>query len=167
MDAVKTKIEALGGSVKISSVPGQGSIMKLQLPLTVAIIQSLMVTVADETYAIPLSNVVRDVGIKASEIKTIEGKEVILLRGEVLPLLRMHEILNCENEQEDKENLIVVVVEKMGSNIGLVVDDLLGQQEVIIKTLDNKILKNMKGFAGATILGDGSVALILDIATLI
>ncbi|WP_407357048.1 chemotaxis protein CheA [Methanolobus sp. WCC5] len=167
MDAVKTKIEALGGSVKISSVPGQGSIMKLQLPLTVAIIQSLMVTVADETYAIPLSNVVRDVGIKASEIKTIEGKEVILLRGEVLPLLRMHEILNCENEQENKENLIVVVVEKMGSNIGLVVDDLLGQQEVIIKTLDNKILKNMKGFAGATILGDGSVALILDIATLI
>ncbi|MEZ5335895.1 MAG: chemotaxis protein CheA [Methanolobus sp.] len=167
MDAVKTKIEALGGSVKITSVPGQGSIMKLQLPLTVAIIQSLMVTVADETYAIPLGNVIRDVGIKASDIKSIEGKEVIMLRGEVLPLLRLHDILECPTEVEDKENLIVVVVEKMGSNIGLVVDDLLGQQEVIIKTLDNKILKNMRGFAGATILGDGSVALILDIATLI
>ncbi|WMW24486.1 chemotaxis protein CheA [Methanolobus sediminis] len=167
MDAVKNKIEALGGSVKISSVPGQGSIMKLQLPLTVAIIQSLMVTVADETYAIPLGNVIRDVGIKASDIKTIEGKEVIMLRGEVLPLLRLHDVLECPTEEEDKHNLIVVVVEKMGSNIGLVVDDLLGQQEVIIKTLDNKLLKNMKGFAGATILGDGSVALILDIATLI
>jgi Chemotaxis protein histidine kinase and related kinases len=167
MDAVKTKIEALGGSVKISSVPGQGSIMKLQLPLTVAIIQSLMVTVAGETYAIPLGNVIRDVGIKASDIKTIEGKEVIMLRGEVLPLLRLHDVLECPTEEEEKQNLIVVVVEKMGSNIGLVVDDLLGQQEVIIKTLDNKLLKNMKGFAGATILGDGSVALILDIATLI
>jgi two-component system chemotaxis sensor kinase CheA len=167
MDAVKTKIEALGGSVKISSVPGQGSIMKLQLPLTVAIIQSLMVTVAGETYAIPLGNVIRDVGIKSSDIKTIEGKEVIMLRGEVLPLLRLHDVLECPTEAEDKQNLIVVVVEKMGSNIGLVVDDLLGQQEVIIKTLDNKLLKNMKGFAGATILGDGSVSLILDIATLI
>nr|WP_242492617.1 chemotaxis protein CheA [Methanolobus psychrotolerans] len=167
MDAVKTKIESLGGSVKISSVAGQGSIMKLQLPLTVAIIQSLMVTVADETYAIPLSNVVRDVGIKSSDIKTIEGKEVILLRGEVLPLLRLHDVLECTKEEEDKKNLIVVVVEKMGSNIGFVVDNLLGQQEVIIKTLDNKLLKNMRGFAGATILGDGSVALILDIASLI
>ncbi|WP_406600970.1 chemotaxis protein CheW [Methanolobus mangrovi] len=167
MDAVKTKIESLGGSVKISSVPGQGSIMKLQLPLTVAIIQSLMVTVADETYAIPLGNVIRDVGIKASEIKTIEGKEVVLLRGEVLPLLRLHDVLDCTEEQEEKKTLIVVVVEKMGNNIGLVVDSLLGQQEVIIKTLDNKILKNIRGFAGATILGDGSVALILDIATLI
>jgi two-component system chemotaxis sensor kinase CheA len=167
MDAVKTKIEALGGSVKISSVPGQGSIMKLQLPLTVAIIQSLMVTVAGETYAIPLGNVIRDVGIKSNDIKTIEGKEVIMLRGEVLPLLRLHDVLECPTEAEDKQNLIVVVVEKMGSNIGLVVDDLLGQQEVIIKTLDNKLLKNMKGFAGATILGDGSVSLILDIATLI
>ncbi|WP_340818894.1 chemotaxis protein CheA [Methanolobus sp. WCC4] len=167
MDAVKTKIEALGGTVKITSVPGQGSIMRLQLPLTVAIIQSLMVTVSDETYAIPLGNVIRDVGIKASDIKSIEGKEVIMLRGEVLPLLRLHDVLDCPAEQEDKENLIVVVVEKMGNNIGFVVDDLLGQQEVIIKTLDNKILKNTRGFAGATILGDGSVALILDIATLI
>lgn len=167
MDAVKAKIEALGGTVKVSSVPGQGSSIKLQLPLTVAIIQSLMVTIAGETYAIPLTNVVRDVGIKASDIKTIEGKEVILLRGEVLPLLRLRDVLECPGEAEKKENLIVVVVERMGSNIGFVVDQLLGQQEVIIKTLDNKLLKNTKGFAGATILGDGSVALILDIATMI
>jgi two-component system chemotaxis sensor kinase CheA len=167
MDAVKTKIEALGGTVKVSSVPGSGSSIKLQLPLTVAIIQSLMVTIAGETYAIPLANVVRDVGIKARDIKTIEGKEVILLRGEVLPLLRLRDVLQCPGEAEKKENLIVVVVERMGNNIGFVVDQLLGQQEVIIKTLDNKLLKNTRGFAGATILGDGSVALILDIATLI
>jgi two-component system chemotaxis sensor kinase CheA len=167
MDAVKNKIESLGGTVKISSTPGHGSSMKLQLPLTVAIIQSLMVTVGDETYAIPLANVVRDVGIKTSDIKTIEGKEVIMLRGEVLPLLRLHDVLDSPHVVEDKENLIVVVVEKMGNNIGFVVDTLLGQQEVIIKTLDNKLLKNTKGFAGATILGDGSVALILDIGTLI
>lgn len=167
MDAVKAKIEALGGTVKVSSVPGQGSSIKLQLPLTVAIIQSLMVTIAGETYAIPLANVVRDVGIKTRDIKTIEGKEVILLRGEVLPLLRLRDVLECPGEAEKKENLIVVVVERMGSNIGFVVDQLLGQQEVIIKTLDNKLLKNTKGFAGATILGDGSVALILDIATMI
>jgi two-component system chemotaxis sensor kinase CheA len=167
MDAVKTKIEALGGTVKVSSVPGSGSSIKLQLPLTVAIIQSLMVTIAGETYAIPLANVVRDVGIKARDIKTIEGKEVILLRGEVLPLLRLCDVLQCPGEAEKKENLIVVVVERMGNSIGFVVDQLLGQQEVIIKTLDNKLLKNTRGFAGATILGDGSVALILDIATLI
>jgi two-component system chemotaxis sensor kinase CheA len=167
MDAVKNKIESLGGTVKISSTPGHGSLMKLQLPLTVAIIQSLMVTVGDENYAIPLANIVRDIGIKTSDIKTIEGKEVILLRGEVLPLLRLHDVLDSPHVVEVKENLIVVVVEKMGNNIGFVVDNLLGIQEVIIKTFDNKLLKNTRGFAGATILGDGSVALILDIGTLI
>ena len=167
MDVVKTKIETLGGSVKVESTEGSGTKVQLQLPLTVAIIQSLMVKVANEVYAIPLTNVVRDVGIKASEIKTMEGEEVILLRGEVLPLLRLHRVLQSTVPEEDKENLIVVVVEKMGNNVGFVVDELLGQQEVIIKTLDSKLLKSTKGFAGATILGDGSVSLILDIATLI
>ena len=167
MDVVRTKIETLGGSVQVESSEGSGTKVQLQLPLTVAIIQSLMVKVANEVYAIPLTNVVRDVGIKASEIKTMEGEEVILLRGEVLPLLRLHRVLQSTVPEEDKENLIVVVVEKMGNNVGLVVDELLGQQEVIIKTLDSKLLKSTKGFAGATILGDGSVSLILDIATLI
>ncbi len=167
MDVVKTKIETLGGSVNVESTEGSGTKVQLQLPLTVAIIQSLMVKVVDEVYAIPLTSVIRDVGIKASEIKTVEGEEVILLRGEVLPLLRLHRVLKSTADEEDKENLIVVVVEKMGNNVGLVVDELIGQQEVIIKTLDSKMLKNTKGFAGATILGDGSVALILDIATLI
>ncbi len=167
MDVAKTKIESLGGNVSVRSVPGEGSIVTLQLPLTIAIIQSLMIKTAGETYAIPLNNVVRDVGIKSQDIKTIEGQEVILLRGEVLPLLRLNSILDCPVEVDDKENLIVVVVEKMGNHFGFVVDELLGQQEVIIKSLDSKVLRSVKGFAGATILGDGTVCLILDIGTLV
>lgn len=167
MDVVKTKIESLGGNVSVRSVPGEGSIVTLQLPLTIAIIQSLMIKTAGETYAIPLNNVVRDVGIKSEDIKTIEGQEVILLRGEVLPLLRLNSLLDCPAEVQNKENLIVVVVEKMENHFGFVVDELLGQQEVIIKSLDSKVLRSVKGFAGATILGDGTVCLILDIGTLV
>lgn len=167
MDVVKTKIESLGGNVSVRSALGEGSVVTLQLPLTIAIIQSLMIRTAGETYAIPLNNVVRDVGIRSRDIKTIEGQEVILLRGEVLPLLRLNSILGCPVEVNDKENLIVVVVEKMGNHVGFVVDELLGQQEVIIKSLDSKVLRNVKGFAGATILGDGTVCLILDIGTLV
>ncbi len=167
MDVAKTKIESLGGNVSVRSVMGEGSIVTLQLPLTIAIIQSLMIKTAGETYAIPLNNVVRDVGIKSKDIKTIEGQEVILLRGEVLPLLRLDNLLDCHVEENNKENLIVVVVEKMGNHFGFVVDELLGQQEVIIKSLDSKVLRSVKGFAGATILGDGTVCLILDIGTLV
>lgn len=167
MDVVKTKIESLGGNVSVKSVLGEGSIVTLQLPLTIAIIQSLMIRIAGETYAIPLNNVVRDVGISSKDIKTIEGQEVILLRGEVLPLLRLNSTLDCPVKVNDKENLIVVVVEKMGNHFGFVVDELLGQQEVIIKSLDSKVLRSVKGFAGATIQGDGTVCLILDIGTLV
>ena len=167
MDVVKTKIEALGGNVTVKSISGEGSIVTLQLPLTIAIIQSLLIKTGGETYAIPLNNVVRDVGIKSKDIKTIEGQEVILLRGEVLPLLKLDEVLECSAKVSDKENLIVVIVEKMGNHVGFVVDELLGQQEVIIKSLDSKVLRSVKGFAGATILGDGTVSLILDIGTLI
>jgi len=167
MDVVKTKIESLGGNVSVKSVLGEGSIVTLQLPLTIAIIQSLMIRTAGETYAIPLNNVVRDVGIRSKDIKTIEGQEVILLRGEVLPLLRLNSTLDCPVKVNDKENLIVVVVEKMGKHFGFVVDELLGQQEVIIKSLDSKVLRSVKGFAGATIQGDGTVCLILDIGTLV
>ncbi|WP_321418029.1 chemotaxis protein CheA [uncultured Methanomethylovorans sp.] len=167
MDVAKTKIESLGGNVSVKSVIGEGSIVTLQLPLTIAIIQSLMIKTAGETYAIPLNNVVRDVGIKSKDIKTIEGQEVILLRGEVLPLLRLEKLLDSHVEETTKENLIVVVVEKLGNHFGFVVDELLGQQEVIIKSLDSKMLRSVKGFAGATILGDGTVCLIIDIGTLV
>lgn len=165
MDVVRTKIEGMGGSLKLESIHGKGTKIELKLPLTVAIIQSLMVKLKDEVYAIPITSVVRDLAIRKDQIQTIQGEETVLIRGEVLPIIRLHNIFGLESN--GSENLIVVVVERMGSNVGLVVDQLIGQQEVIIKNLDNRILKGIKGFAGATILGDGNVALILDIGTLL
>lgn len=165
MDVVKNKIGSMGGSIKLDSIVGKGTIIKLKLPLTVAIIHSLMVKVGTDTYAIPIANVIRDLAIKRSEIKTIQGEEVILVRGEVLPLVWLNKLFDIESNGSN--DLLVVVVERSGSNIGLVVDQVIGQQEVIIKNLDNKILKGVKGFAGATILGDGNVALILDLGTLL
>ncbi|HEY9204845.1 MAG TPA: chemotaxis protein CheA [Candidatus Methanoperedens sp.] len=165
MDVVRTKIEALGGSVKLESKVGEGTKLILKLPLTVAIIHSLMVKVAKDIYAIPITNVIRDLAIKKDMIKTIKGEEVILMRGEVLPIIWLHRLFGINTN--GTEELIVVVVERGGSNVGLVVDQVIGQQEVIIKKLDNSLLKGVKGFAGATILGDGNVALILDVGTLI
>jgi two-component system chemotaxis sensor kinase CheA len=165
MDVVKTKIEALGGSVRLESKAGEGTNITLKLPLTVAIIHSLMVKVGKDVYAVPITNVVRDLAIKKDMIKTIKGEEVIMMMGEVLPLIRLHDIFSVKSNGSD--DMIVVVVERGGSNVGIVVDHVLGQQEVIIKKLDNRLLKGVKGFAGATILGDGNVALILDVGTLI
>jgi two-component system chemotaxis sensor kinase CheA len=165
MDVVRTKIGGMGGSIKLDSIVGKGTTIKLKLPLTVAIIHSLMVKVGTDIYAIPIANVIRDLSIKKEEIKTIKGEEVILIRGEVLPLVRLHKLFNIASN--GSKELLVVVVERAGSNVGLVVDQVIGQQEVIIKNLDNNILKGIKGFAGATILGDGNVALILDVGTLL
>ncbi|PWB51746.1 MAG: chemotaxis protein CheA [Candidatus Methanoperedenaceae archaeon] len=165
MDVVRTKIGGMGGSIKLDSVLGKGTTLVLKLPLTVAIIHSLMVKVGNEIYAIPITNVIRDLSIKKEDIKTIKGEEVILIRGEVLPLVRLHKLFNIKTN--GSQELLIVVVERAGSNVGLVVDQVIGQQEVIIKNLDNNILKGIKGFAGATILGDGNVALILDVVTLL
>lgn len=165
MDVVRTKIGGMGGSIKLESVLGKGTMMRLKLPLTVAIIHSLMVKVGSDIYAIPITNVIRDLSIKKEEIKTIKGEEVVLIRGDVLPLVRLHKLFDIKGN--GSEELLVVVVERAGSNVGLVVDQVIGQQEVIIKNLDNNILKGVKGFAGATILGDGNVALILDVGTLL
>ena len=170
MDAVKNKIEDLGGSVELESVIEKGTTIRLKLPLTVAIIQSLLVNVGEETYAVPINNIVRDEVIEQDDIRSIKGEKVVNLRGEVLPLVDLHDVLSVPQNKEnyrDNNNLLVVVVEKAGQHIGLIVDKLLGQQEVIIKTLDNKLLKNVKGFSGATILGNGNVALILDVPTLV
>ena len=165
MDVVKTKIGGIGGSIRLESVVGKGTKINLKLPLTVAIIHSLMVKVGKDIYAIPIANVIRDLAIKKSQIKSIKGEEVIMIRGEVLPLVRLHTLFGMNSN--GSEDLIVVVVERGGSNVGLVVDQVIGQQEVIIKNLDNNILKGVKGFAGATILGDGNVALIIDVVTLL
>jgi len=165
MDVVRNKIGGMGGSIKLDSIEGKGTTIKLKLPLTVAIIHSLMVKVGTDIYAIPITNVIRDLSIKKEQIKTIKGEEVILIRGEVLPLVRLHTLFDIKSNGSNE--LLVVVVERAGNNIGLVVDEVIGQQEVIIKNLDNNILKGVKGFAGATILGDGNVALILDVGTLL
>ncbi|MBU3967715.1 MAG: chemotaxis protein CheW [Euryarchaeota archaeon] len=165
LDVVRSKIQSMGGSVKLESKYGAGTKISLKLPLTVAIINSQMVRVGKNVYAIPIANVVRDIAINKDQIKTIQSEEVVMVRGEVLPLIRLQNLFggSCNGSKE----MVVVVVERMGSNVGLVVDQLIGQQEVIIKNIDNRFLKGLKGFAGATILGDGNVALIIDVGTLL
>ncbi|MBU2063313.1 MAG: chemotaxis protein CheA [Candidatus Omnitrophica bacterium] len=176
MDVAKMKIEALGGSLSFNSELGKGSEFNLKLPLTVAIIRAMLVSVGSETYAAPIANIVETVKVAPEKIKYIEKFEVINLRGEVLPLVRLGKILNTSVKkeavddrrrwQEEDGNVSIVVVESTGKKAGLVVDGVLGQQEVVIKSV-GALLKGIKGFAGATILGDGRVALILDVATLV
>ncbi len=165
MDVVKSKITALGGAVEIKSKLGEGTRVTLTLPLTLAIIQALLIKVRQEIYAIPLSNVLEILNVKREEIKTVKGNKVINLRGRILPIIELDKLLGIsENGHRDK--FPVVVVDKENQAIGLGVDGLIGQQEIVIKTFDN-ILKGTKGFAGATILGNGKVVLILDIASLL
>lgn len=166
LDVVKTKIEALGGSISAKTVAGEGSTFTIQLPLTLAIIQALMVQVGSEKYAIPLGNINGIEDIPKQDICSVQSKEVIHLRGSVIPIIRLHEVLDMEEPEPDTNSLIVVVIKKGEQQVGLVIDDLLGQQETVIKSLGRHIT-NDKLFSGATILGDGEVALILDTNTLI
>lgn len=166
LDVVKTKIEALGGDIEAKSVSGVGSSFIIRLPLTLAIIQALMVEIGIEKYAIPLSNIetIEDIGIH--EIKHVQTREVIHLRGNVIPLIRLAEVLDVEPREEKPESLTVVIVSKGEKLFGLVVDNLIGQQEIVIKSI-GKYINNNKIIGGATILGDGEVALILDANTLV
>ena len=168
LDVVKTKIESLGGSIEARTVKGEGSTFIIQLPLTLAIIQALMVEVGNEKYAIPLGNIDTIEEISEDEIKLVQSKEVIYLRGSVIPIVRMNEVLEMEDYEQDpqKQSMVVVVVKKGDQRLGLGVDNLLGQQETVIKSMGHHIT-NAKLFSGATILGDGEVALILDTNTLI
>ena len=160
LDVVKSNIEALGGVVEVRSVLGEGSAFIIRLPLTLAIIQALMVEIGDEKYAISLGSIQSIEDIPASDIKYVEGKEVINMRGSVLPIIRLGEVLDVPTK-EDNENLTVVLVKKGDKVAGLIVDNLIGQLEIVIKSL-GKYIKNTKIISGATILGDGEVALILD-----
>lgn len=166
LDVVKTKIEALGGSISAKTVAGEGSTFTIQLPLTLAIIQALMVEVGTEKYAIPLSSINGIEDMPKEEIRFVQSKEVIHLRGSVIPILRLHEILNVDKPEGDPDSLVIVVIKKGEQRVGLIVDSLIGQQETVIKSLGHHIT-NDKLFSGATILGDGEVALILDTNTLI
>ena len=166
LDVVKTKIEALGGDIEAKTVAGVGSSFIIRLPLTLAIIQALMVEVGIEKYAIPLSNIETIEDISVTEIKHIQTREVIHLRGNVIPLIRLAEVLDVEPREEEPTSLTVVIVSKGEKLFGLVVDNLIGQQEIVIKSI-GKYINNNKIIGGATILGDGEVALILDANTLV
>ncbi len=165
LDVAKNKIEALNGEIHVDSKLGQGTKFKIKLPLTLAIIQALMVSVRDEIYAIPLSSVDETTMLSPEDIKLIQGQEVMVLRGTVLPLYRLDSLLEVPGEKQSDE-MYVVVVSKGDKQIGLVVDGLIGQQEIVIKSL-GKFLAGIPGIAGAIVAGDGNVRLILDIATLL
>lgn len=166
LDVVKTKIEALGGDIEAKTKLGEGSNFVIRLPLTLAIIQALMVEVGLEKYAIPLGSIQTIEDIAYSDIKYVQTKEVINLRGSVIPLVRLGEKLDVEPLLEKPESLTVVIVAKGDKLAGLVVDNLIGQQEIVIKSI-GKYITNNKIIGGATILGDGEVALILDVNTLV
>lgn len=166
LDVVKSKIEGLGGDVEVSTVLGEGTTFTVRLPLTLAIIQALMVDIREEKYAIPLSSIVTVEDVPSSEVKMVQNKEVINLRGNVIPLIRLSEELDFEPLEEEPESLVVVIVKKGDKTAGLVIDNLIGQQEIVIKPL-GKYIYIHKMFSGATILGDGEVALILDTNTLL
>ena len=166
LDVVKTNIEKLGGDVEVRTVLGGGSNFIVRLPLTLAIIQSLMVEVGNEKYAIPLGSIQTIEDIPVSDLKYVQSKEVIHLRGSVIPIIRLNQILDIESTKGPDDNLTVVIVSKGDKLAGFVVDNLIGQQEIVIKSI-GKYIDSPKMISGATILGDGEVALILDVNTLV
>lgn len=166
LDVVKSKIESLSGEVEVSSQLGVGSTWTIRLPLTLAIIQSLMVIVGGEKYAISLGSIQSLESIRPEDIRFVQNKEVINLRGNVLPLIRMDKILETQSLRKPGEELTVVIVKKGDKMAGLVIDELMGQLEIVIKPL-GKYIKQCKYISGATILGDGEVALIIDVNALI
>lgn len=165
LDVVRSKIEALSGEVEVKSKLGEGSTWIIRLPLTLAIIQALMVDIGNEKYAISLGTIQTIEDISPEDVKLVQNKEVMHLRGSVIPLIRLNEVLEVEAKKTEDENMIVVIVKKGDRMAGLVVDELMGQQEIVIKSL-GKYISKCKIISGATILGDGEVALILDANTL-
>ena len=161
LDVVKSKIETLGGDVECKTVLGEGSTFTIRLPLTLAIIQALMVRLGEEQYAIALGSIQTIEDIPVDEIKHVQGKEVINLRGTVIPIIRLGELLDVPNSGQTEDSLTVVVIKKGDRQAGLIVDELIGQMEIVIKSLGKYIQIN-KLISGATILGDGEVALIID-----
>lgn len=166
LDVVKNKISNIGGNIEAKSELGKGSKFTIRLPLTLAIIQALMVEVGTEKYAIPLGSIQIIEDINASDIKYVQGNKVITLRGNVIPIIMLEEILEINKDEKEATSYTVVIVAKGDKTIGLVVDNLIGQQEIVIKSL-GKLINNNKIISGATILGDGEVALILDVNTLV
>lgn len=164
LDVVKSKITALGGDVEIKSELGKGSRFTVRLPLTLAIIEALMVNIGEEKYAIPLGNIQNIEAISKCDIKFVQKQEVMVLRNQVIPIVRLRSTLDIP--EQETEHMMIVIAKKGEKQVGFVVDSLIGQQEIVIKPL-GKYLNQIHMIAGATILGNGEVALILDINTLV
>lgn len=165
LDVVKSGIEQLGGDVSVATELGKGTTFTVRLPLTLAIIQALMVEIRNEKYAIALGSISNIEDIPVKDIKYVQAREVIHLRGSVIPIIRLDKLLDIEPKEIEPDHLTVVIVQKGDQQAGLVVDNLIGQQEIVIKSL-GKYINGNKLISGATILGDGDVALILDVNTL-
>jgi two-component system chemotaxis sensor kinase CheA len=166
MDVVKKALNNLGGTIDITTRKGQGTTFTIRLPLTLAIIQALLVEVGAEIYAVPLSSVLETLLVERKEIKAVGGLPMVQLRGNTLPLISLQEKFEMPAPEEKSEEVFVVVVGLGDKALGLIVDGLRGQQEIVIKSLGD-FLNNLPGIAGATILGDGKVTLILDVGSLI
>jgi two-component system chemotaxis sensor kinase CheA len=165
IDAVHNRVRALGGSVDMRTAPGKGTTVTLRLPLTLAIVRSLLARIGDETYAIPMTHVSETVELHPDILHTLKGREVLMIREEVLPLIRLRQLLHYEGEA--KRGLEqVVVVEMAERRAALVVDALIGQQEIVVKQFDG-VQNGLTLFGGATILGDGAPALIIDVSSLL
>ncbi|MFN3681859.1 MAG: chemotaxis protein CheA [Nitrospira sp.] len=167
MDVVKRNIEALGGTVSIKTVFGKGTTFTLKLPLTLAIIEGMTIRVGRETYIVPMLSILESIRPKPEAVKTIVGKgELIDVRGTFLPVIRLYEVFNVEPEYRDPLKAILLVVETEGEQVAIMVDEIIGQQQVVIKSMEQNFRK-VQGIAGATILGDGTVGFILDVRGLL
>ncbi|MBE5934370.1 MAG: chemotaxis protein CheA [Lachnospiraceae bacterium] len=166
LDVVKNKISNIGGNIEAKSEVGKGSTFIIRLPLTLAIIQALMVEVGTEKYAIPLGSIQTIEDVLVDDIKFVQGNRVITLRGNVIPIVMLEEVLDVKKDDNNVQSYTVVIVSKGDKTIGLVVDSLIGQQEIVIKSL-GKLINVDNVISGATVLGDGEVALILDVNTLV
>ncbi|WP_462273517.1 chemotaxis protein CheA, partial [Methanohalophilus sp.] len=166
MDAVKNAVDKLGGNVRVYSTKGEGTRMKISLPPTVAIIRALVVEVANENYAIPISNVIEAINVNESNIKVIHDQPLLYVRDKLIPMIKLKEIFEVEDNKPKSQKEIGIIVEKDNEEMAIIVDSIIDQQEIVIKPIGS-VLSRVKGFSGVTILGDGKVIPILDVSTLI
>jgi two-component system, chemotaxis family, sensor kinase CheA len=167
MDVVRRNVVDLGGTVSIKSRPGNGTTFTITLPLTLAIIDGLRAAVGEECYIVPLVSIVESIQLPADAVRSVTGGgELFRFRGEYLPIVRLHQQVGCVSARQKIEDGLVIVVEADGNQVGLFVDELIGQQQAVVKSLEANY-RRVEGISGATILADGSVALIIDIAGLI
>jgi two-component system chemotaxis sensor kinase CheA len=167
MDVAKKNIESISGRIDITSRPGQGSTMSIRLPLTLAILDGLSIAVGDQIYIVPLGFISESLQPKAGDIKEISGQgQVVHVRGEYLPMIALHKLFNVQPRFTNPEEGILVLLESEGKKIAMFVDELVGQHQVVIKSLETNYRK-VPGVSGATIMGDGRVAMILDVGSLV